>query len=324
MMSEQQQPQQKLLVYRGQPRSEIPEDVTHIQVEDGTLTLPPRIFANLHQLERVDLPNSLTSLSRVLFSGCTFLKAIKMPPSVKSIEPYCFYRSGITTIEIPDSVERIGAYAFMSSLLTEISFPNNTKMTTIPEGLCDFCFDLTKVTIPFNIRRIETRAFSGTPLERLVLPDSVVFIGPGAFAGTNRLQTIHLPCNDSISLQNVFTVCPSLFTVPKSPKMSQDHWRRLFDEIMAQNIAEMASNRYIPMNDDGQRAFDNTIPCKVWPHLFAHRPKSDMIPGHMYIRQNFWMSQSTFDNLIFQHLRNNVATLLETSFCSNTARRRPR
>ena len=196
-------------------------------------------------------------------------------------------------------------------------------MTTISSFVCNKCLSLKKVYIPSNIRRIETNAFFGTRLENLVLPDSVERIDHWAFGKTHYLQTVHLPCNETISIQyDSFDDCPSLFAILKPEKMSQSQFRSLVNIILENNRA-VSSFRWIPINEeDGQRAFDKTIPGKVWPILFSHRPKTEL-PGEMYIRRNFWMSQSTFDSLIFSHLKTNVETLLETSLCTpNTVRKK--
>ena len=318
-------PPQKLFVYQGQQhRCEIPPDITHLQVKDGTVRVLPRKFAGLEELTHVNLPNSLTSFSNGMFLRCKKLMSVEIPSSVKSIGSYCFYLSGISTINIPDNVQEIGEDAFeRCSDLSEIAFPENNEMTTISPFVCNMCLSLKKVHIPSNIRRIETNAFFGARLEKLVLPDSVEYIGEGAFGKTHYLQTVHLPCNETISIQqDSFDHCPSLFAIPRPEKVSQSQFRSLVNIILENNRA-VSSFRWIPIDEeDGQRAFDKTIPGKVWPILFSHRPKTEL-PGEMYIRRNFWMSQSTFDSLIFLHLKTNVETLLETSLCApNTVRKK--
>lgn len=70
-------------------------------------------FGECKNLEKIVIPNSVTSIGWYAFSGCTGLTSITIPDSVTSIG----YRSfgdctGLTSITIPDSVTSIGQYVF--------------------------------------------------------------------------------------------------------------------------------------------------------------------------------------------------------------------
>ena len=305
---------QKLFVYRG-PNDKIPRDITHMQVEDGTVRVPPNIFAALYELTHVDLPDSLTSLPKEMFFLCKKLKSVNIPSSVKSIGPKCFAYSGITKIVIPDTVREIGEYAFERCYsLTEITFPKNNEMTSISKWICYSCCALTKVHIPSNILRIESNAFRCAGLKSIIIPDSVEYIGEDAFTEMRYIQTVQLPCNEEfwISYSGLFICCPSIFHFPKPEKMSQSQFRCWFLSDINEHLKRQFS---FPMSlEDGQRSFDKTIPCKAWPLLFSQRPiqrehHEDSL--HAFLLT----SQSTFDSLIFLHLKTNMATLLGTTLC---------
>ena len=86
----------------------------------------------------VTIPNSVTSIGRSAFSGCSGLASITIPNSVTSIEWGAFeYCSGLTSIEIPNSVTSIGERAFNG------------------------CKGLTSVTIPSSVMSIGLYAFFG-------------------------------------------------------------------------------------------------------------------------------------------------------------------
>ena len=84
------------------------------------------------------IPNSVTSIGKRAFSGCTGLTGITIPNSVTSIGYAAFWGChGLTSITIPNSVTSIGSYSFYG------------------------CTGLTSVTIPDNVTDIGELAFYG-------------------------------------------------------------------------------------------------------------------------------------------------------------------
>ena len=112
------------------------------------------------------IPNSVTTIGKYAFSGCT----------------------GLTNISIPNSVTMIGKYAFKGCKgLTNISISNS--VTTIGNGAFSLCTGLTNVSIPNSVTTIGEDAFSGcTGLTSISISNSVTTIGKSAFGGCTGLR----------------------------------------------------------------------------------------------------------------------------------------
>ena len=91
------------------------------------------------------IPNSVTSIGRSAFSGCSGLTSVTIPNSVTSIGDGAFGDcSGLTSVTIPNSVTSIGYGAFSGcSGLTTVTIPNS--VTSIGKDAFYNCSGLTKM-----------------------------------------------------------------------------------------------------------------------------------------------------------------------------------
>ena len=120
------------------------------------------------------IPNSVTSIGKFAFSGC----------------------SGLTSVTIPNSVTSIGGSAFSGcSKLTSVTIPNS--VTSIGESAFYGCSGLTSVTIGNSVTSIGERAFYDcTGLHSLTIGTGVLSIGQYAigyyynYGYGNRKKTI--------------------------------------------------------------------------------------------------------------------------------------
>ena len=122
--------------------------------------------ANLYS--SIIIPNSVTTIGKYVFSGC----------------------SALTKITIPNSVTTIGEGAFFNcSKLTIITI--SSSVTTIDEWVFSGCTNLTTITIPSDVTSIGENAFTScTNLTTITIPSSVITIWPQVFAGCDKLATI--------------------------------------------------------------------------------------------------------------------------------------
>ena len=124
-------------------------------------------------------------VSRLMgFQGCTSLKEVSLPDSLKAIGSFAFRNcKGLTTIEIPDGVESIGEFAFKDTSLEEIILPDSVK--TIG-GWCfgnGYMNKIKNVHLPANLEEIGEGAFEQAKYEHIDsnLPTKLRIIGRRAF-----------------------------------------------------------------------------------------------------------------------------------------------
>jgi hypothetical protein len=129
------------------------------------------------------IPNSVTSIGRSAFLGCTSL----------------------TSVTIPDSVTNIGVEAFMSCRsLTSIIIPNS--VTNIGQQAFAWVYSLTSVTIPNSVTIIGSEAFRGcTSLTSVTFKRATPpgIFGNNVFWTSNNLTTIYVPIGAKAAYQAV-------------------------------------------------------------------------------------------------------------------------
>lgn len=89
-----------------------------------SLTLGEFAFANC-QLQRINLPDSLTVLPKGCFYNCMKLLSIQLPKRLESIEDKCFeHCTNLSKIQFPEFLSRIGKDAFLDcKSLTSVELP---------------------------------------------------------------------------------------------------------------------------------------------------------------------------------------------------------
>ena len=181
--------------------------------------------------EEVRIPSEIygypvIAIGEYAFVGCSSIKSVSIPDSVKNIGVAAFRAcESLTSIVIPDSVTSIGAYAFSYCTAIE-SADISENISVIEEAVFQGCNSLTQITIPDNVTNINHGAFAGCKsIATLIIPDSVTSIGGEAFYRCYSITSITIPENVTSIGDAVFEGCKALTSIiiPKNITVIPDN-----------------------------------------------------------------------------------------------------
>ena len=185
-----------------------------VTFEDGTTTIINHLFRYAGGLEKIVIPDTVTTIKEAAFQNCTNLKEVTLSKKLEKTEGYIFDGcSAIESISIPDTVSVVGDGMFRNcTLLVSVELSN--KITSITKNMFQNCTSLKNIEIPKTVQKINQEAFRNCDsLESIVIPDSVKYIDNWAFAESEKLKGIQLNFGlDGIGY-NTFRDCDSLESI---------------------------------------------------------------------------------------------------------------
>ena len=198
-------------------------------IPNSVISIGRSAFCGCSDLTSVAIPNSITSIGNSAFSNCYNLTSVDIPNAVTLIGNEAFYCcTGLTLLTIPNSVTSIGelAFAFCLGLASiEVASGNtvydsrdncNAIIETASNTLIAGCKN---TTIPNSVTSIGYASFWGCiNLTSLTIPNSVTSIGDVAFQNCGGLTSLTI--GNSVTTIGDFTFwgCIGLtsLTIPNS------------------------------------------------------------------------------------------------------------
>lgn len=209
-----------------------------------TLVIPCTSFAASDTVQSGNFKFTISNGTATLTKYLGDAKKVTIPKSVKGatvkyIGGKAF--AGNKTIEevtIPASVVKIKNGTYNSTVkgafsnctnLKKVVIPKKSKLKVIGEWSFYKAKNLTSITLPSTIRRLELSCFEGcSSLEKLNMPEGLNYIAQNALSGTG-LKTLHIP--KSLKEFMLWNDMPNLekFTVAKGHSVYRTHEGVLYD-----------------------------------------------------------------------------------------------
>lgn len=182
-------------------------------MSENVTSIGSEAFRYCQELSSINMPNSLTSIGKLAFSGCN-LTSVTIPSSVTVIGESAFSGNvNLSSLVIGGNVLTIGGWSFQNCRsLTSVIIPNN--VASIGPGAFHNCSGLISITIPNNLAIIWDSLFKGcSSLTSVTIPNSVKEIYSSAFANCSNLTSITIGTDIKYIGDNAFANCPELTDV---------------------------------------------------------------------------------------------------------------
>lgn len=247
---------------------------------DGTklYRIAPRFRDQNNSLE-YSIPEGVEEVMPYAGQGLGDKHEIKIADSVKTIDSYGFYESGLLRITFTDNaqLETIGDWTFAHNDNLDIILPasvktigkysfayianrtpdlSKTQITVIPEHTFEGCPNLHTITMPPTLQVIENEAFAGNAnLNEVVFTgQSLTSIGAGAFQNCQNMHKINIPAGVTAIEPNTFEGCSNLNEVilPEGLKEIKDgafsNCQNIHTMVIPSTVTYIAENSFSGSN----------------------------------------------------------------------------
>ena len=176
----------------------------------GVTAIASGAFNSCHKLESVVFSDSVTSISKEAFYFCQHLRSIVIGKGATYIEGAmvdgCTFLSSITVDDANPAYKSIDGVLFKK---------NADSTLTLILYVSELTDDLVTYTIPDGVSAIGDYAFlnSGWRIQHLIISDSVITIGTGAFSGCDNLESVVIGDGVTAIGDEAFSGCYNLESV---------------------------------------------------------------------------------------------------------------
>ena len=200
------------------------------------------------------------------------ISSLTIPSSVEeiyagSVEQSAFYecRNNIKDVDFEPNchLKIMGKFLFSETSILSVNFSNCNELETLPQGLFFQCSSLQTLTLPQNLKTIESGAITYTGLKRLELPDSLEIISDwdydtkSAIGYNSQLKEIILSPNSNlttIGTESFISNAIFTFYIPaKVASIKQGPWR----DCPMEYFTIHEDNQYFSVSDDGHVLYNS-------------------------------------------------------------------
>lgn len=166
------------------------QKIQKIVLPDSLTTIGNYCFRYCYDLIEIEIPKKVTEITYAAFENCQKLEKLVLPPNLIHIDDYAFGNCyALKQVNLPESTKTIDYYAFIDcNTLTSLIIPNG--ITTIESGCFHHCSNLKSIQLSENLTEIKSDAFSYCAIDSIVFPSSTNTIGTNAFYNNPTIQYI--------------------------------------------------------------------------------------------------------------------------------------
>ena len=185
---------------------------TDVIVQGGTTTICTLAFANT-PVQKVQLPSTLTTIRYGAFQNCSALSSILVPQNVTYLGASAFSGcTSLTSATLPQAITRISSGLFENcSSLTTVQA--SSALTSIGSRAFAETSALSSFTFPQTLTAVGAESFTGSGIVTANLPQSVTYLGAGAFADCTKLVYAQVPAAIQAVRERTFRNCTELKNV---------------------------------------------------------------------------------------------------------------
>jgi len=256
-------------------------------VPEGVSLIGNNAFAELEELNEIELSKELKEIGDYAFMDCKKLKSIVLPKTCTSLGKGVFLDcENLSKIEIQSDLTCLNEQIFSGTAITEFNMSNtivnteekcfenckklenfsfNESCKNIKESMFSDCSNLKNIILPKQLESIKDKAFKNcTSLEEINLPDTIKLIGSGAFSNT-AIKKVKLPEKIESIEENLFFNCENLEEVilPENLKAIKtcafEKCKNLSSIDLPNSIEELGSYAFI----DCQKISRIVLPIKL-------------------------------------------------------------
>lgn len=185
----------------------------------------------------VTLREGTASIGTGAFSGCAGVTSADFEAArgLRSIGDAAFFGAGLAgAVIVPGSVDYLGYGAFTACTALKSVHIEGSQLVDLGASAFSDCTALESVIFgpACALETIGGEAFSGTAVERIELPDSVIVLDFSAFSGCSRLAVLEPPAGIEEIRSDAFNGCASLeavtFSGEEPPQLVMYSWNTPF------------------------------------------------------------------------------------------------
>ncbi len=169
------------------------EVIREVTIPKGVATICRNAFRGCTSLEKVNIPDTVTTIEEGAFAEDGMLSNISLD-HVKKLGDSAFQGTAIPSLTLAKGCVHLGKEIFKDSALASVTF--NSDVAEIPQGMFSGCGKLESVTIDSPASAVGEGAFEGSGLKVITLPKSIEEVGRRAFAGCAFLEKVVIENKD--------------------------------------------------------------------------------------------------------------------------------